>query len=290
MKQQLLRLLRVMARPFFGRGLWKAPVLRSIASWYKRSYHPEYVSIEGVRFYLNYNDAWFSTYVAVHGYWEKMETEAIRAHVRPGMRVLDIGAHIGYYTIVLSNLVGETGRVTAFEPAPGSYALLCKNTQDLPHRNVELVQRAVWRESGELQLHINSDDTLDHSIVAARDRASTVTIQAVSIDDYMGDATFDCVKMDIQGGEGHALRGMAGTLERHRPDIIVTEFWPSALDRAGTPAIEFFDQLLALGYDIHWIDEERQTIEPTTWEILQEAFRGKDWKFFNLLCLQRAPD
>jgi len=248
------------------------------------------VLLDGVRFYLNYEDGWFSNYVAVHGYWEKMETEAVRAHVRPGMRVLDIGAHTGYYTILFSNLVGERGRVIAFEPEPASFLTLQRNIEGLRYHNVELVNKAVWDATGEVGLNINRDDSLDHSIVVARDGMSSVTVDAIAVDDYVGDATFDVIKMDIQGGEGRAMRGMQRTLARHLPEVIVTELWPSALEKASTPASRLFQELLDLGYDIYVIDEDRKCIEPTTWSTLYEQSRGKDWVFFNLLCLRRPLD
>jgi FkbM family methyltransferase len=242
--------------------------------------------IEGNRFYLDYSDGYFSSYVAVHGYWEKMESEVIRNYVRPGMHVLDLGANIGYYTILLSELVGEQGRVIAFEPEPGCHRLLQKNVAGLRLMNVEVVQAAAWHESGELEFFANESDAMDHSVVPVRGTPSTRRVPAIAIDDYVGTATFDFIKLDIQGAEGHALRGMRRLLERHLPETIITEFWPEALTVAGTPPSEVFNYLEGLGYSIHAINEEELQVRPITLKEIEQELRTNSAKFYNLLCIR----
>jgi FkbM family methyltransferase len=288
MNQPLLRVLRTLARPLLGKGYWDAPVLRSIASWYKKAFRPEFVMIEGDRFYLNYDDGWFSTYVAVHGYWEKTESDLIRRYVRPGMRALDLGANIGYYTLILSNLVGPQGKVVAFEPEPHCYELLKKNVAGLKNRNVEIVPSAAWDTTGEIEFYVNAEDTMDHTAVAIREKSLRRTVRATAVDDYIGDGTFDFIKMDIQGGEGHALKGMRRMFERKPPEVMITEFWPAALRKAGTPPEELFDWLLGLGYHIQAINEEEDEIYPVSLDDLLRMSEGNDAKFFNLLCLRQS--
>jgi FkbM family methyltransferase len=284
MKQRLLQTLRLLARPFLGRGYWSAPVLRSIAAWYQRKYRPEFVMIEGNRFYLDYSDGYFSSYVAVHGYWEKMESDLIRRYVRPGMTVLDLGANIGYYTLLFSELVGEHGRVIAFEPEPKCYQTLVKNVAGLRLKNVEVVQAAAWHETGELAFFTNESDAMDHSAIPVRGIPSTKHVRAVAIDDVAGDITCDFIKMDIQGAEGHALQGMQLLLQRHLPQAMITEFWPASLTVAGTPPRELFNLLAGMGYTIEAINEEEQRVVPVTFEEIERQARGNDAKFFNLLC------
>lgn len=90
-------------------------------------------------------------------YWlndfEPEVTEVFLSHVMPGDVVLDIGAHIGYYTVLAARSVGNEGRVIAFEPDPQNYSLLVKNVAKNGYRNVTAVQKAVSWNSGYAQLY-----------------------------------------------------------------------------------------------------------------------------------------
>src|SRR5207244_3754027 len=77
--------------------------------------------------------------LSVRDVWEPLETKVVQNEVRRGSVVLDIGAHIGYYTLLMARLVGPQGRVFAFEPNPANYDLLRRNIQINSYRNVTAV-------------------------------------------------------------------------------------------------------------------------------------------------------
>ena len=284
-----LESLRFLARPFFGKGYWGRPGLRTIAAWYRRAYRPESVMVEGHKLYLNRDDMVLNSYLAVHGYWEKMETDMVHRYVKPGMQVLDIGANIGYHTILMAGLVGEKGRVIAFEPDVTNFNLLGRSVAELPFRNVQIAQAAVWDTSGELQLYMSEENPGDHQVYHSSEARAHYSVPAVTIDEYLPDGKFDFLKMDIQGAEGHAFMGMRKTLERHPPTAMVLEFWPGGLATAGTPADEVYAFLLGLGYVTYRMDEEEQKIYPITLEQII-AFCDLDWKFVTLLCAQKGHE
>lgn len=284
MSQPILRALRTVAAPLFGKGYWSAPVLRTIASWYKQRYRPAFVEIDGNRLYLNYEDGWYSSYLAVHGYCEKTETDLVKRYAKPGMTALDIGANIGYYSLILSSIVGPEGHVIAFEPDRKNLDFLRRSTDGLATKNVEIVPSAVWESTGTLELFLNPEDLIDHSVVpGGSGERPHYSVPAIAVDDYLDGRQVDFIKMDIQGAEGRALEGMERTLAKHPPRVLITEFWPSALRRAGTPPEEVFARLADIGYSIRQIDEDNGALRPASIErILAEC--DIDWKFTNLLC------
>jgi len=275
--------LRRLARPFLGRGLGNVPPFRWAARWYRRSYQPESVAIADGRLYLNPKDRMLTPHLILHREFEPMETAAIVERVRPGMLVLDIGANVGYHSLLLSRQVGSTGRVIAFEPDPENFGYLQQSVGSLPLANVELVNAAVWNRSGTIELYRNAEHPGDHQIYPSDEAREHLTVQTVAVDDVIGDADVDFVKMDIQGAEGGAVEGMQRLLERRPPATMLMEFWPSGLRTAGTDPEALYRYLHGLGYAIHRCDDERRVIVPIRFEEIERTC-DLDWKFVSLLC------
>jgi len=115
--------------------------------------------------------------------------------------VVDIGANIGYYTLIFARLVGEQGRVFAFEPDPANFSLLAKNVAVNNYHNVELIQKAVSDQTGNARLYLSPKSTVDHRIYSSNDNRKFIDVEAVRLDDYFLDnnGKIDFIKMDIQG-------------------------------------------------------------------------------------------
>ena len=148
---------------------------------------------------------------------------------------MDIGANIGYYTLIFARLVGETGRVFAFEPDPANFALLKKNIETNGYHNVVLEQKAVSSTTGSLKLYISEDSAGDHKIYDSGEARQFIEIEAVSLDDYFShkDGAVDCIKMDIQGAEWAALQGMSTLLSDTINMKLFMEYWPDGLEDFG---------------------------------------------------------
>jgi FkbM family methyltransferase len=162
------------------------------------------------------------------------EHALLTRYVKPGMTVLDIGANVGLYTCLLSRLVGDTGRVHAFEPEPALFACARRNCDVNGRRNVTLHQAAVGATAGTATLTrsaVNSGDNRIREGEASGDAGAAVRV--VALDEILGDAKPDFIKMDVQGYERHVLRGMSGTLRDARRLIIYLEFWPFGLRQVG---------------------------------------------------------
>ena len=185
------------------------------------------------------------------GQYEKDTTDLFKKIIRPGMTVLDIGGHIGYFTRLFSRLTGPTGRVVAFEPDPSNFALLKKNTAHLP--NVTLVNSAVADKKGIVDFYQIEDSTGCHTTIPTKAPAKKFSVDAVIIDDFSMGFYPDVIKMDIEGGEPRALLGMEKILASEHPLSIVMELNPEALERSGATPEGVITSLRQKGFEAHGI-------------------------------------
>jgi FkbM family methyltransferase len=223
------------------------------------------------------------------GGWEPFETQVVAKAVNRGDVVLDLGANIGYYTLLFSRLVGEGGKVFAFEPDPDNWALLEKNVAANRCRNVTLVRKAVSDRTGKTRLYLARDNKGDHRIYNSGDGRHSIEIEAIRLDEYFQgyQGAINLVKMDIQGSEIGALRGMGQLLEKHRDLMILSEFWPVGLRRFGTDPRLFLTALREWGFQLYDVNEVKQRIWPTEVEWLVRDNQSED-EFTNLLCVRKG--
>ena len=163
------------------------------------------------------------------GDWELDEAMLFRAHLRRGMTVVDVGAHVGYYTLLAARAVGRRGRVIAVEPHPINAALLRENVVRNRARNVQVIEAAAWSESARLMLEPSPEqNTGDNRIVRAGASGDALEVDAVVLDEVLADIDVGVVKVDAQGTDHLALAGMEQALRRCRP-VLFVEFWPDGI-------------------------------------------------------------
>lgn len=163
------------------------------------------------------------------GTYELELQSAIRDLVEPGMQVYDIGANIGFFTLLFANIVGEAGKVFAFEALPGNVERLRINLalNGLEGR-VSLISSAVIDGSREVNFIIGPSDNMGKvNGSAGRPTAvdtESITIPGISLDDFVYEADQPApqvIKMDIEGGEVLALPGMRRLLREHEPVLFL---------------------------------------------------------------------
>ena len=188
--------------------------------------------------------------------FEPFTVATLRALVRPGDTVFDIGANIGFFSTLLSRLVGPTGIVVAFEPEPENLSLLRVNIDINRCDNVKIVASAVGTEPGRstfsLDLATGSTGHLGGSatvgeIAVGTGKVSLIETQVESIDALMirDGVVPDVIKMDIEGGEIQALEGARRTIERHRPFVI-----SELSGDAGVSVVRFLENRRYLLWDL----------------------------------------
>lgn len=154
---------------------------------------------------------------------DEPEFERLAEWVRPGDWVLDIGANVGQYTVRLSELVGANGRVIAFEPVPPTFELLAANVARARFANVTLVNAAASDGAGIVGMAVPQLDTgLDNYYMAhMTEEGGGLQVVSLPIDSVRLPATVALAKIDVEGHELKALRGMETILVRDHPRLIV---------------------------------------------------------------------
>ena len=160
---------------------------------------------------------------SVHGCWlgtyELGKQLEFQAAVRPGDVVFDVGANVGFYTLLASELVGPGGRVVAFEPLPANLLYLREHLRLNRARNVEVVEAACAQAGGESFF----DEGPDRSMGRV-DEQGSLRVATVALDEMVEEGRLpapDVVKMDVEGGEAAALGGARRLLQRHRPTVFL---------------------------------------------------------------------
>jgi FkbM family methyltransferase len=222
-----------------------------------------------------------------HGVFEPFETAFFKDRIRPGQTIVDIGANIGYFTLLFAQLVGPGGHVYAFEPDPLNFGILKKNVKINGYSNVTLERTALSDTNGKLKLYRSQDNMGDHRTYDPGVSRETIEINCVRLDDYFAKAkkkTVDILKMDIQGAEGQALSGML-EIARQSPDLILmTEYMPEGLARCGTDPSQYLKMLRSIGLSIYYVDRRQGAIREISPESLLTRQFSDESDFLNLIC------
>jgi FkbM family methyltransferase len=203
------------------------------------------VLVNGRRMFVDLWDSAVSTHLFVSKTWEPEETRLVSSLLREGDVFVDVGANVGYFTLVASDAVGKSGKVFAFEPEPKNFSLLRKNVQVNKCANARCEQKAVTGTDYPVELYLSSFNYEDYN--RGRQRART-QVEGVTLDSYFAPGTrVDFIKMDVQGAEYFALQGMKRVL-RDNPDIVLMmEFWPHGLQEAGVEPSRLLEEIEELG-------------------------------------------
>jgi FkbM family methyltransferase len=152
------------------------------------------------------------------GTYEPFMQEALRRFVRPGAVVYDVGGHVGFHSLYSALLTGRTGRVIAFEPDPEAVETLRREVAANPDLHVEIVACALSDTRGTLQL-----DTSTESSQARISPSGAVRVEGRTVDSLVFEGKFprpDVMKIDVEGHEGHVLRGAATVLRECKPVVL----------------------------------------------------------------------
>lgn len=176
---------------------------------------------------------------------------------------IDVGANIGYYSLLASQLVGPHGQVIAFEPIPELSQLLSKTINDNKIINLTVVPCAVGANAGNVILYIGPGmrkNSGSASIVPSTKRPEQLSVPIISLDEYVIEKKIGgvrLVKIDIEGGELDALKGANLLLSSNEgPDLII-EINPYLLNRQNYKPQLFLNMLIDLKYHLFTIDKNK---------------------------------
>lgn len=207
---------------------------------------------------LNPHDHILSLTVFSYGVWEPEITSFVRRIVKPGYVVVDVGANLGYFTVLFSKLVGNRGKVYAFEPEPANFMLLCKNVEINKCENVVLSDFAISNYIGMADLYISDLNPVDHRMANIPfEKRKKLIVKTTTIDFIFGNKKLDLIKIDVQGHERHCIEGMIETINANPSLKIICEFWPYGLSLQGSDPHDFLDLIISLGMNIYKISSWR---------------------------------
>jgi FkbM family methyltransferase len=230
--------------------------------------------------------------LSTRGYYEPVLTKIIENQVKEGDTVFDIGAHIGYYTLKLARKVGPSGKVYAFEAHPDNYAILKRNVEANGYKNVHICNKAVSDSNGRIKLFFGKERSAHHSTLKneyCNDEGTE--IDSVRLDDFLspfiGEEKVNFIKIDIEGGEFKALRGMENLIKRSDKLRIVTEIVPSFLEKQDLTVDSYIRYLESLGIELYYIDEDSGKIDKLNLKEFIFLCNRREKINFNLLGIKR---
>ncbi len=228
------------------------------------------------------SDGYVAKHIMAHGYWELSSTELIATEVQPGMRVVDAGANIGYYSVLMGDKVGPNGFMYVFEPTPK----LIKNLNDTLflnglHGRYRLITDPLWSITGEsVRFAIPVEDTKNASILADDNKENEfVELRTITLDDAIpAGQAIDFMKIDVEGAEQKMWDGM-GRVLRDSPSIKIFLEFNAGRDRA---AGDLVDKMKRDGFKLAYLDPLMGKVSINKDRLLTENF-GEDW----MLILER---
>lgn len=178
------------------------------------------VPFERFRLSIRLNDPLH--YSILLGLHERDVLECLQRQLRPGMTVFDVGANLGYFSLIAAQLVGKSGRVICLEPDPRVAEVLRRNVAANGFQNASVVQAAASDSCGEVSF--GCAPASSWSGIYYERPTKRIVVRAVTLDSLCGElglSRVDFVKIDIEGAEGVALEGMSEMLRRQRPQVLV---------------------------------------------------------------------
>jgi FkbM family methyltransferase len=232
------------------------------------------------------HDQVMTSLIGRDGAWEPAESAALTALIRPGANIVDIGAHVGYMTLLAASR-SPSGQVLAIEANRDNFDLLCANLARNGVTNVHAVHCAAWRRSGEtLTMTVCSENTGDHRVFPREGANTTVEVSARAVDDLIPDGwPVDVVKIDVQGTDHVAIEGMSRTIERCQP-VMLVEFWPTGIEEFGDSPMRVLELYARLGYEIAVL--EAPGLSGDSHSRIVEIARGSTHQYCTLLMRPRG--
>jgi len=177
------------------------------------------------------------------------ELSFLRSLLRPGMQVVDAGANLGAYSHLFARSVGPQGRVIAFEPDPLLFAALVANAKINRLAQIQPHQLALGDRPGTGRLRSALLNSGDNRLSAGVAGSKGIETKIVTLDEFLAGKPVDFIKLDIQGWELHALRGMVRTLAENPGVRLYLELWPYGLAQAGSSSDELLAFLTEHGFE-----------------------------------------
>ena len=202
------------------------------------------VEIEGRYMYARLGDEDVGGQILKARQYEPHVTKILSGLLKNGHTFVDIGANIGYFTILAASIVGGNGRVIAVEPNPDNIQLLLASIVKNGYKNVRVLPFAASDRESVFELVVGGSN--GYVVDARNPNQHSVYTQSIILDEQLSQCpNIDVVKMDVEGHEPNVLAGLKGLLRKHLPTM-VAEFHPKALRESKNDPEEYLSELFDL--------------------------------------------
>ncbi|MBW8330068.1 MAG: FkbM family methyltransferase [Thiobacillus sp.] len=186
-----------------------------------------------------------SRVIYTYGFFDAEVTYLVSRYIKPGDTVLDVGAHFGYVSVLSSHLVGDAGRVYSFEPTPSTFAVLSENAKS--RANITALNLGAGKENSSLDIadyglqycawNTMADESRMPTVLAGV-KANKVKVNVVKLDDYLAEKGIapSFIKIDAENFEADVIAGLANTIQKARPIVLMETGSVASLTAAGSLA------------------------------------------------------
>jgi len=254
---------------------------------------PVPVQMKGFKMYVRRNDNFIGAVIEREKQYEPHVTKALHRLLSPGSTFIDVGANIGFFSLLAASRVGSGGRVIAFEPNPSNCELIHRSiTANGFEKIITLHSAAVAEKKGQLYFTapgIDSNGRVINPAEAAGGAITLSSVEAVALDDVLADTNrVDVIKIDVEGAEARVWQGMRQTIQRHRP-ILAFEFSPILLRQTSEVDPGKFLEEIQSDYDLFIISPTGDTAaKPDSIPAILQAHADSGLSHLNILARPRS--
>lgn len=242
--------------------------------------------------YFPSHDSIIAPRIEQGGIWEQDEFSAILNNVNPGDVCLNVGAHVGYFTCLLSKVTGSEGIVYSIEANPDFEKYIKKNVESVAYDNVNIISAAAGSSTGQINLYVNDSNTGDNRVFSPESIenpldtqlmtcSQVINVKLDTVDNLIGSTALDFVLIDCQGYDHHVVRGMKKSLQLKMPKIIL-EFTPNFITALGEKPIDILNEYQSLGFDIYIYRDNVSFEKVSTEELMSFLYDDIVIEYINL--------
>lgn len=234
-------------------------------------------TIFGHKIFVDTRDMSMAPHILLDGYWEMWVTDIFMNLVKDGMNVIDIGANIGYYSLIFASKIGSTGKLFTFEADPEVFDILHKNMEINGFLGrTELINKAVVDKRGTInfnkcKIHHGSSSIASFSS-EFWDNVEIINVETISLDEYFKNKNMkiDIIKIDAEGSEPYIFDGMKELIEKNPNMTIICEFNQYIISGAKRDPRKFLEEIKRYGFTLKYIDDSSNIENISIEELLKK--------------------
>lgn len=245
-------------KPFYGTGILVKH--KSLARLYRlvhRLTNPRYIVFQNCKFFLDKND---SLEIATGNNNEIFEINLMKKLLKQGDNVVDVGAHIGLYTVLAAKIIGKKGKVFSFEPEKSNFSLLMKNITANSLGNVRAHRLALGKARGKVKLFVDEENSGSSGLNRTKINQHSQMVTMETLDNLLKNQKINFIKIDVEGYEHFVLSGAKKILKKNNEIVIFSEFFPKKLKESGSSAENYFRFIFENGLKVFLIDEDKNCL------------------------------